>query len=234
MANNGIDILTYAASKAYTDKVAGGGGGSSITVVQTTGSSTEDVMSQNAVTNMLYSGNNAVIAPDANALGSIVVGRNDTTAYGTNFNIGIGNGANAWTQGSVSLGYNATNYYGGEYGVALGWLSAVAGTALHSVALGDTARATRTGEVNVGSYGYNHGFNNSAYRVIGGVHDGQELHDAATVAQGNTLATSAPTTSTAGVLGQLYTDTTAMHTYQCTAIDTTDPDNPSYTWTQRW
>ena len=44
----------------------------------------------------------------------------------------------------------------------------------------------------------------------------------------------APTTSTAGVLGQLYTDTTNMHTYQCTAIDTTDPDNPSYTWTQRW
>lgn len=45
---------------------------------------------------------------------------------------------------------------------------------------------------------------------------------------------SAPTTATAGVLGQLYTDTTNMHTYQLTAIDTTDPDNPSYTWTQRW
>lgn len=44
----------------------------------------------------------------------------------------------------------------------------------------------------------------------------------------------APTTATVGVLGQLYTDTTNMHTYQCTAIDTTDPSNPSYTWTQRW
>jgi len=51
---------------------------------------------------------------------------------------------------------------------------------------------------------------------------------------GNTLSATAPTTATAGVLGQLYTDTTAMHTYQLTAIDTTDPDNPSYTWTQRW
>ena len=51
---------------------------------------------------------------------------------------------------------------------------------------------------------------------------------------GNTLSSSAPTSSTVGVLGQLLTDTTAMHTYQCTAIDTTDPDNPSYTWTQRW
>ena len=55
-----------------------------------------------------------------------------------------------------------------------------------------------------------------------------------TIEQGNTLATSAPTTATAGVLGQLYTDTTGMHTYQLTSIDTTDPDNPSYTWTQRW
>ena len=40
---------------------------------------------------------------------------------------------------------------------------------------------------------------------------------------------SAPTTSTAGVLGQLYTDTTDMHTYQCTAIS-----GDTYTWTQRW
>lgn len=51
---------------------------------------------------------------------------------------------------------------------------------------------------------------------------------------GNTLSPAAPTTATIGVLGQLYTDTTNMHTYQLTAIDTTDPDNPSYTWTQRW
>lgn len=204
------------------------------TVVQTTGSSTTDVMSQNAVTKMFYSGNNTIIAPDANAIGSVTIGRNDTTGYGNYFNVGIGNGANAFTPGSVSLGYNAINYHGGEYGTALGYLSAVAGSALHSVALGATARATRTGEVNVGSYGYNYGYNNSAYRVIGGVYDGQELHDAATVAQGNTLATSTPTTSTAGALGQLYTDTTSMHTYQCTAIDLTDPNSPAYTWTQRW
>lgn len=48
-------------------------------------------------------------------------------------------------------------------------------------------------------------------------------------ANGNTLATSAPTSSTVGVLGQLYTDTTSMHTYQCTAIS-----GDTYTWTQRW
>lgn len=57
--------------------------------------------------------------------------------------------------------------------------------------------------------------------------------------QGNVLKTlidglitsnaAAPTTSTAGVLGQLYTDTTNMHTYQLTAIS-----GDTYTWTQRW
>lgn len=53
--------------------------------------------------------------------------------------------------------------------------------------------------------------------------------DAVAVAQGNTLAITAPTTSTVGVLGQLYTDTTNMHTYQCTAIS-----GSTYIWTQRW
>lgn len=57
---------------------------------------------------------------------------------------------------------------------------------------------------------------------------------AATLGKCNTLSDEAPTTSTEGVLGQLYTDTSEMHTYQLTAIDTTDPDNPVYTWTQRW
>ena len=42
----------------------------------------------------------------------------------------------------------------------------------------------------------------------------------------------APTTSTAGTLGQLLTDTTNAKLYQLTAIDTTDPQNPSYTWSE--
>lgn len=43
-----------------------------------------------------------------------------------------------------------------------------------------------------------------------------------------------PDQYTDGTLGQFYTDTDTMHTYQCTAIDDTDPDSPVYTWTQRW
>lgn len=129
-------------------------------------------------------------------------------------------------QYGIAVGYGAT--VRSQYSVALGTNSYIENGFHHSVALGDRAAPTRAGEVNVGqSTGL--GFNNTVYRVIGGVHDGQDLHDAATVAQGNTLSTSAPTTSTVGVLGQLWTDTTNMHTYQCTAIS-----GDTYTWTQRW
>lgn len=50
----------------------------------------------------------------------------------------------------------------------------------------------------------------------------------------NIIAKTAPTISTKGVLGQLYTDTSSMHTYQLTSIDKTNPDNIAYNWTQRW
>lgn len=49
--SRGIDVLTYAAAKAYTDKKVSEGGGP--TVVQTTGQSTSDVMSQKAVTDII-------------------------------------------------------------------------------------------------------------------------------------------------------------------------------------
>ena len=49
------------------------------------------------------------------------------------------------------------------------------------------------------------------------------------------VASTAPTTSTAGAVGQLYVDTATSKTYTCTAVtvDDTDPQNPvtTYTWT---
>lgn len=134
--------------------------------------------------------------------------------------------------GSVVVGnYSSVNCSSLEYGnVGVGAHISIGSSIQSSIAIGAYSKATRSGELSIGlSTGNNVGYNNTLYRVIGGVHDGQELHDAATVAQGNTLATSAPTTSTVGVLGQLYTDTTNMHTYQCTAIS-----GNTYTWTKRW
>lgn len=85
------------------------------------------------------------------------------------------------------------------------------------------------GVVSFGNPNITEFYNGTGYRLLTGLYDGQSLHDAATLAQGNTLSTTAPTTSTVGVLGQLYTDTTNMHTYQCTGIS-----GGVYTWTQRW
>ena len=238
MANNGIDILTYAAAKAYTDKVAGGGGGSSINVVQTIGSSTEDVMSQDATTKLVFNGGSYPVAirigneNNTNNMSTISIGA--FNEVGGNGSVSIGANAGASANNSVALGGSAKAIETGA--VALGY-AAHAGIGNYNVAIGYGATADmRQGQVSFkknSSYN-NASYNNSGYMLLAGVHDGVDLHDAATVAQGNTLATSAPTSSTAGVLGQLYTDTTSMHTYQCTAIDTTDPDNPAYTWTQRW
>lgn len=205
----------------WTDLTSGG-----VTPVQTTGTSTTDVMSQNATTSMIYR--------DPSTRTRVQIGKNASTNGDNGVAIGntcIANGSN------VAIGDGSFARY--SYGdVAIGY-GAVTGDHRYSVALGSGALTRNQGEINVGTYNYNgtminQGYNNTGYRIITDLHDGQGLHHAATVAQGNTLATSAPTTTTQGVLGQLYTDTTTLHTYQCTAIDTTDPDNPSYTWQQRW
>lgn len=45
------------------------------------------------------------------------------------------------------------------------------------------------------------------------------------------IGTTAPTTSTAGSVGQLYVDTTTSKTYHCTAVTTSgDPEVTTYTW----
>lgn len=133
------------------------------------------------------------------------------------YSIAIGNSCKATSRG-VSIGHNAGKGSGSD------------SPASYSICVGEGSLTTSQGEMNIADYSATpHGYNDTNYRLITGVHDGQTVHDAATVAQGNTLATSAPTTATVGVLGQLYTDTTNMHTYQCTAISGNE-----YTWTQRW
>lgn len=185
--------------------------------------------------------------------GSVAIGRKTTSSGKNSIAIGSGSnandGASATGDGSIAIGHTVAT---GKWSIVLSASDAdyPAGTATeegavsvgtftentqkYAVALGAYAKPRAQGVVDVSTQNNAVGYNLSKYRLISGVHDGEELHDAATVAQGNTLSTTAPTTTTVGVLGQLYTDTTNMHTYQLTAIDTTDPDNPVYTWTQRW
>lgn len=107
--------------------------------------------------------------------GTIVIGGRGYNEFVTNYcAIGIGTkaggeavalGGNAQASGSgaVSIGYGATdNTHGGA--IALGW----------------GAKPTRDGEMNIGTYNTSFGFNNTNYRVIGGVHDPVDAHDVAT------------------------------------------------------
>lgn len=244
------------------------GGGSGPTVVQTIGASTTDVMSQDAVTKMVYpvsNGSKVVITnnPTQPTVGtwSILVGsRNSTNVYPSapgRYSIAIGAGANARYDGSIAIGDSTSAH---TFTTVIGQ-DARGSNHQYSEFLGNLAgynATSREGQIlalkHISCIGYRGGGfirqdgmvdisceNGNGYdgsgkpgtRVLTGLHDGVQSNDAATVAQGNTLATSAPTTSTVGVLGQLYTDTTNMHTYQCTAIDTSVTPN-TYTWTQRW
>ena len=205
MANNGIDILTYAASKAYTDKVAGGGGGSSINVVQGIGFSTEDVMSQAATTKLIYQGGTHPLAirmatenesgydntisigmmSKVTGQGGISIGAGSACTSSSNAPLAIGYNTSASADNTVAIGRNAAA--GASQAVAVGRNATTQGYE-NSVALGSHATVTRQGEVAVGcTSSYNDGYNNTPYRVIGGVHDGQLAHDAVTVGQINAL-----------------------------------------------
>lgn len=228
-----------------SDGTWGSAGGGGPTVVQTTGTSQTDVMSQKATTGMVYKDTSTLkgVQVDGQIRGSLFIqgavaigGRADDGGIAIGYN-NNGYGANAKLSGSIAIGQNAVA--GGSAStnaVAIGGNAQA--TAGGAVALGRFAKATTQGQMDIGvsnaTWAASEGYSGTQYRLLTGLYEGQDLHDAATVAQGNKLSSAAPTTSTVGVLGQLYTDTTTMHTYQLGSIDTTDPSNPVYNWIQRW
>lgn len=178
-AGTGIDITNGVIS-------ATGGGGP--TVVQTIGSSTTDVMSQNATSRMIYTklsnsetyaiGIRGSAGPDSSAgAGSIAIG--DATISRADGSIAVGTGVNIYAAGSYSVAVgNSSRTDGHSRAVALG--NAANAAFDNSVAIGTNAKTTRVGEVNVGADTSGRGYNNTNYRVIGGVHDPIDAHDAAT------------------------------------------------------
>lgn len=192
---------------SYTWSALSTGGGGP-TVVQTTGTSQTDVMSQNATTGMVFAD------------------------PGSNQKVRIGIYAQANNQGAVAIGRRA--YVSGVKGLAFGYDAEATGK--ESIALGDGSSATTQGQMDISTTrNANQGYNSSNYRLLTGLYDPQNAHDAATkgYVDGKVLSNAgAPTTTTVGSVGQLLEDTTNGKLYQCTAIDTTDPQNPSYTWTE--
>lgn len=175
-------------------------------IVNTTGTSTGAVMSQNATTSMVFA--------DPSTKRKVTIGDNANN----NGNYGVVIGANATK--------NASN------GIAIGNDAAV--NAYNAVAIGAYSRATMVGEMNIGTPDYDYGYNNSRYRLLTGLYDGQSAHDAATYGQVISYSAingaGAPTTATEGkYVGQLYYDTTNEAMYFLKTIDTTTTP-ATYTW----
>lgn len=182
--------------------------GTSLPLYTTIGENTDGPMTQKAVRAALFADsvrNNVRIGnTNTSADGSVGIGYNAT---GGTRGVAIGSGATSKGNGTIAIGYRATtgnNAYasvligqeasagnGSVFSTTLGYGATTAGSIYYSVALGSHSVATRTGEVNVGTGSNNYGYNSTAYRVIGGVHDGVDNHDAATVGQLNTAIASA-------------------------------------------
>ena len=162
--------LTAGTNITISDQnVISASGGSGPTVVQITGTSTTDVMSQNAVTSMVFA--------DPSTKNTIL----------------IGNSSGGTSSHGVAIGHNVSE---GEESVAIG--ENANGTSENTVSIGRGAHALGRGSVAIGSqaqmppnsvrgtvsfytsstgYGYN---GNSNYRLLTGLYDPQSAHDAAT------------------------------------------------------
>lgn len=153
--------------------------------------------------------------------------------------VALGHGSRASGSYDIAIGYDTViSSSSSIYGVAVG-SGARFDTALSgAVALGAFSKPTRSGEVHIGTTNTTYGYNGTNYRVFGGVHDGIDVHDAATVGQLTNerplTGSAAPTTATVGnYIGQLYYDTTNGDLYYCSAITAqgTTPETYTYTWT---
>ena len=158
-------------------------------MVQTKGTSTTDVMSQNAVSTLIF--------PDPSSSAKIRIGNNTTLG---DYSVVIGFNASS-LGGSSDTVIGANTKCNSTYGTVIGRAAEINTNATGSIAIGEQAtvtanhagaialgafsQSTRSGELNIGSSDTSLGFNTSNYRLISGVYDGQAAHDAVTVEQVN-------------------------------------------------
>lgn len=165
-------------------------------VLQTTGSSTTDIMSQDATTKMIF---------DGGVWNKIKIG--NATISNSNA-VAIGVSAEGRSSGGIALGYyarttNSSGAYGAiaigtsSYADGLGALAIGGGNGTNDstaavgagcVAIGGGAQNTVPGSVNIGTQRTYLGYGgNSNYRLLSGLYDPQSAHDAATKGYVDTL-----------------------------------------------
>lgn len=136
--------------------------------------------------NTSWTGQNVVPGDETINIGGVQSGNtyNVTIGYRTactgisNVNIGWQADSSTANGYCTTVGSSANSW--SSYGTAIGSDARVLSNNLGSVALGADSRTTRAGEVYVGPNNTSFGYNNTKYRVIGGVHDPINAHDAAT------------------------------------------------------
>lgn len=189
------------------------------------------------------------IGGSSKATSSMAVAIGDAAKSQGTWTTAVGYSATANGGESVAVGSQSSTSLNGNSGVAIGRLASVQGTGgiaigstagvdqstSNAVAIGSGAHATANGQFDISLNGGSGGYNNSAYRLLTGLYSPQNEHDAANKGYVDSRIMTnagAPTTATVGTKGQVLEDTTNGKLYICTAIDITDPQNPSYTWTE--
>ena len=192
-----IDTSVSPNTYIWTEIGAGGGGP---TVVQTTGTSTTNVMSQDATTKMVY--------PFSSSQNAICIGGGANTV--PNYSIAIGPTSSVVSVSSIALGHTASVASSSDTATAIGYAASAKGigsiaigreaqttTGLRGqIALGSFSSCSQVGEMNIGSSNTAHGYSSSNYRLLTGVYDGQNAHDAATKGQVDAVAATVPTAFT--------------------------------------
>ena len=168
----------------------------------TTGNDATKVMDQNATTSMVFAdpgtnskvriGNTAFTGTNGIIIGKYAVG---SGAYAVSIGSGTSGsaGPSATATGGIAIGQNARIEGGegggvGNYGIAIGYNSRVATAREGSIALGAWSKATEKGQMDISTLATTNtnGYNNSQYRLLTGLYDGQNAHDAVTLGQLNT------------------------------------------------
>lgn len=135
-------------------------------------SNSDDKLNGGTATNSTFIGTGTIgFEQGANSTNSIAIGHNTKLWKSNNSVQMLGNtsaSSGGTANGCVAIGYNAaTNTSAGTTGYG-------------KIALGAYSAASATGEMNIGSSSATYGYNNSNYRLLTGLYDPQNAHDAAT------------------------------------------------------